>query len=49
MIPLGDVLPDGESLVSISTEFSGGFLMALEVEEVGDGFMDGEKLLGVSG
>ena len=49
MFQLGDLLPDREGLVSIIMEFSGGFLMALKVREVGDRFMDGQKWLSLSG
>ena len=49
LVQLGDIVPDRESLVSISTEIGGGLLMTLKVEEVGGGLMNGEKLLGLSG
>jgi len=49
LLRVSDFLPDRKSLVSISAEVGGGLLMALEVEEVGDGFMSGKKLLGLFG
>ena len=48
LIRHGDLVPDREGLVSIGAEVDGGFLMALKVEKVGDGFMNGETLLGLS-
>ncbi|MGI9489719.1 MAG: hypothetical protein ACR2RF_28290 [Geminicoccaceae bacterium] len=49
LVQLGNLLPNQESSASISTEIGGGLFMALKMGEVGDGFMNGEKLLSVSG